>query len=71
MVILSYICNSQAASKVEVDPEAGEKLKISRMDFIHSFENDVKPVRFMPFIIHAPQSQMSHFMTKQNGRCPG
>lgn len=33
----------KAASKVEVDPEAGEKLKISRMDFIHSFENDVKP----------------------------
>lgn len=33
----------KAASKVEVDPEAGEKLKISRMDFIHSLENDVKP----------------------------
>lgn len=33
----------KAASKVEVDPEAGEKLRITRMDFMHSLENDVKP----------------------------
>lgn len=33
----------KAASKVEVDPEAGEKLRICRLDFLHSLENDVKP----------------------------
>ena len=29
-----------------MDPEAGEKLRITRMDFMHSLENDVKPVRY-------------------------
>ncbi|XP_052813380.1 vesicle-fusing ATPase-like isoform X2 [Mya arenaria] len=33
----------KAASKVEVDPEAGAKLKITRQDFLHSLENDIKP----------------------------
>ncbi|KAL4217085.1 hypothetical protein ACF0H5_023541 [Mactra antiquata] len=33
----------KAASKVEVDPEAGTKLRVTRQDFLHSLENDVKP----------------------------
>lgn len=33
----------KAASKVEVDPEAMEKLLVNRADFIHAFENDIKP----------------------------
>jgi len=37
----------QAASKVEVDPEAGEKLRVTRQDFLHSFENDIKPVSWI------------------------
>jgi vesicle-fusing ATPase len=34
----------KAASKVEVDPEAMEKLLINRGDFLHALENDIKPV---------------------------
>ncbi|XP_076057708.1 vesicle-fusing ATPase 1-like isoform X3 [Oratosquilla oratoria] len=30
-------------NKIEVDPDAVDKLKISRSDFIYSLENDVKP----------------------------
>ncbi|XP_078049968.1 vesicle-fusing ATPase 1 [Augochlora pura] len=33
----------KASSKVEVDPAAMEKLMVSRTDFIHALENDVKP----------------------------
>ncbi len=33
----------KASSKVEVDPEAMEKLKVCRNDFLHALENDVKP----------------------------
>ncbi|XP_065352960.1 vesicle-fusing ATPase 1-like [Cloeon dipterum] len=33
----------KAASKVEVDPSAMEKLLVSRSDFLHALENDVKP----------------------------
>lgn len=33
----------KAASKVEVDPEAMEKLLVNRADFLHALENDVKP----------------------------
>ncbi|KAL5275179.1 NSF family protein [Megaselia abdita] len=33
----------KAASKVEVDPEAMEKLMVNRADFIHALENDIKP----------------------------
>lgn len=33
----------KAASKVEVDPEAMEKLLVNRNDFIHALENDIKP----------------------------
>lgn len=33
----------KAASKVEVDPSAMEKLLVNRQDFLHALENDVKP----------------------------
>lgn len=33
----------KAASKVEVDPEAIEKLNVTRSDFLHALENDIKP----------------------------
>jgi len=33
----------KASSKVEIDPDAAEKLMISRADFLHAMENDVKP----------------------------
>ncbi|CAH0556073.1 unnamed protein product, partial [Brassicogethes aeneus] len=33
----------KASSKVEVDPEAIEKLLVGRADFLHALENDIKP----------------------------
>ncbi|KAL7307115.1 hypothetical protein TKK_0000845 [Trichogramma kaykai] len=33
----------KASSKVEVDPAAMEKLMVSREDFVHALENDIKP----------------------------
>ncbi|CAH1990020.1 unnamed protein product [Acanthoscelides obtectus] len=33
----------KASSKVEVDPEAMEKLLVGRADFLHALEHDVKP----------------------------
>jgi vesicle-fusing ATPase len=33
----------KASSKVEVDPEAMEKLLVNRNDFLHALENDIKP----------------------------
>lgn len=33
----------KASSKVEIDPDAAEKLMIGRADFMHALENDVKP----------------------------
>jgi vesicle-fusing ATPase len=33
----------KASSKVEVDPQAMEKLRITRSDFLNALENDVKP----------------------------
>lgn len=33
----------KAASKVEVDPEAMEKLLVNRADFLHALDNDIKP----------------------------
>ena len=33
----------KASSKVEVDPDAAEKLIVGRSDFMHALENDVKP----------------------------
>ncbi|CAG2056393.1 unnamed protein product, partial [Timema podura] len=32
----------KAASKVEVDPEAMEKLLVNREDFLHALDNDIK-----------------------------
>lgn len=34
----------KAASKVEIDPAAMEKLLVNRADFMHALENDIKPV---------------------------
>ena len=33
----------KASSKVEIDPDAAEKLVVTAADFNHAFENDVKP----------------------------
>lgn len=33
----------KAASKVEIDPDASEKIKVTRADFIHALEYDIKP----------------------------
>lgn len=33
----------KASSKVEVDPEAMEKLLVNRSDFLHALEHDIKP----------------------------
>jgi len=33
----------KASSKVELDPEAAEKLSVSRCDFMHAMEHDIKP----------------------------
>ena len=33
----------KADSKVQIDPDAAEKLMIGRSDFFHALENDVKP----------------------------
>lgn len=33
----------KAASKVELDPQAMEKLLVNRADFLHALENDIKP----------------------------
>lgn len=37
----------KAANKVEVDPAAMEKLMVTRSDFFHALEHDVKPVSHM------------------------
>ena len=42
----------KAASKVEVDPEAMEKLLVNRSDFLHALENDIKPVSGNFIMIH-------------------
>ncbi|XP_046636023.1 vesicle-fusing ATPase 1-like [Daphnia pulicaria] len=34
---------NKASNKVEVDPEAGEKLMVDRGDFLHALETDIKP----------------------------
>jgi vesicle-fusing ATPase len=33
----------KAGKKVEIDPEAADKLQVCRADFMHAFENDIKP----------------------------
>lgn len=35
----------KASKKVEVDPQAMEKLKVERDDFLHALDHDIKPVR--------------------------
>lgn len=37
----------KATNKVEVDPNAVEKLKVTRADFLHALEHDIKPVRML------------------------
>lgn len=34
----------KASNKVEVDHKAVEKLKVTRADFMHALEHDIKPV---------------------------
>lgn len=41
----------KAASKVEIDPAAMEKLLVNREDFMHALENDIKPVNTRVFKI--------------------
>jgi vesicle-fusing ATPase len=41
----------KAASKVEVDPSAMEKLLVNRGDFLNALENDIKPVSGLLFIV--------------------
>ncbi|CAF1390485.1 unnamed protein product [Rotaria magnacalcarata] len=33
----------KAGKRVEIDPEAADKLQVCRADFMHAFENDIKP----------------------------
>ena len=33
----------KASSKVEIDPDAAEKLVVTKADFVHALDNDVKP----------------------------
>lgn len=44
----------KASTKVEVDPEAMEKLLICRTDFMHALENDIKPVSIHLSAIESP-----------------
>ncbi|BET02247.1 Vesicle-fusing ATPase 1 [Nesidiocoris tenuis] len=48
----------KASSKVEVDPEAMEKLRIGRSDFLHALENDIKPA------FGTAAEALSHFLTR-------
>ena len=48
----------KAASKVEVDPDAAEKLIVSRADFMHALENDVKPA------FGASQEMLTSFLAR-------
>lgn len=41
----------KASNKVEVDPEAGEKLMVDRGDFLHALETDIKPVGNLSFLL--------------------
>lgn len=40
----------KASNKVEVDPKAVEKLKVTRADFLHALEHDIKPVTVKLYI---------------------
>ena len=43
LLFLRTISNLQVAGSVTVDPEALEKIKIVRADFMHALEHDIKP----------------------------
>ena len=43
-ILLNYNRFVQAGRRVEIDPDAANKLKVCRADFIHALENDIKPV---------------------------
>ena len=45
----------QATSKVEIDPDATDKLQVTRSDFAHALEYDVKPVsQLLLFVLVEP-----------------
>jgi vesicle-fusing ATPase len=56
----------KAASKVEVDPSAMEKLLVNRSDFLNALENDIKPVSgpniFCAFVLSCDQYFCAFFM---------
>ncbi|XP_071101101.1 vesicle-fusing ATPase-like isoform X1 [Haliotis cracherodii] len=47
----------KATSTVEVDPDAIEKLRVSRVDFMHAFQHDVKPA------FGSSKDELDRFMT--------
>lgn len=44
MLIVVCVCLLKASSTVEVNIETAEKLQVSRLDFLASLNNDIKPV---------------------------
>uniref|UniRef100_A0A0K8TTK0 Vesicle-fusing ATPase n=1 Tax=Tabanus bromius TaxID=304241 RepID=A0A0K8TTK0_TABBR len=48
----------KAATKVEVDPEAMEKLLVTKEDFLHALENDIKPA------FGTAQEALSNFLSR-------
>lgn len=53
----------KAASKVEVDPAAMEKLMVTRGDFLHALEHDIKPVSYRQkhSYMHADEQNLGIF----------
>ena len=41
----------QASSKVEVDYEAAETMQVTRSDFEHALETDIKPVSYNCYMV--------------------
>lgn len=58
----------KASSKVEVDPSAMEKLMVTRTDFLHALENDIKPVSSFNFYL---QTLLLFPLIVVNGECTG
>ncbi|XP_050532726.1 vesicle-fusing ATPase 1-like [Daktulosphaira vitifoliae] len=48
----------KAGNKVEVDPEASEKLQVCRDDFLHALEHDIKPA------FGASAEALEHFLAR-------
>lgn len=48
----------KATSKVQVDPEAIEKLMVTRADFMHALEHDIKPA------FGTAQEILDHFLAR-------